>query len=273
MFDGFVNQSRGRADVHDVYIASVRGGPRRIEPGLSCDERNGVIRPDRRCPAEPRVAIQPRWYIDRRDLGRFRPIDGSDHFVSSLSLIVVQLAIGGLSALAVAWAAIAYWTGAPWELAGESLLVTAGWALLNAGLVALLARSILQHHHRRKVYRFAVQATGVITAHGASGPMRIVDLSALGVGWESELELAPGDLAWLRFSLGGDEIAAQVRVQGRRQAGSDFRYGGEFASLANEDRRLLVLYLYQRHAPAAFNRRRDAAAAPPDTHEALPTAS
>jgi cellulose synthase (UDP-forming) len=198
--------------------------------------------------------------------------DGSDHFGSSLSLILVQLTIGWLSTLAVGWAAFAYWAGAPWGLAGEPLLVTAGWALLNAGLVALLTRSILQHHHRRKVYRFAVETSGVIEAGELSGPARIVDLSAVGAGWESPVPIAPGQSATLRFSLGGEEIAAQVTVQSRRYDGAGFRYGAEFAAISDEDARRLILFLYQRHAPAIFERRRPTPATG-EGPEALPLAS
>ena len=178
--------------------------------------------------------------------------DGKDHLATELYHIGPQLVVGGLSATAAVWAAIGYLAGAPWELSGGSLLVTSAWAVFNAGLVLSLAHTVLRRHHRRALYRFQVELPGSLSSEHGHGIVRIVDLSALGVGWESALDIPRGATAVLQFAAGEAHVTAAVRIQGRRYVGGTFRYGGEFVGLDNGVQRDLVLFLYQQHAPVMF---------------------
>jgi cellulose synthase (UDP-forming) len=178
--------------------------------------------------------------------------DGKDHLAAELSHIGPQLAVGGLSAIAAVWAGLGYVVGAPWELSGGSLLVTSAWAIFNAGLVASVAHTILRRHHRRALYRFQVELPGSLSSEHGQGIVRIVDLSALGVGWESALEIPRGAPATLQFTVGEARVTAKLLVQSRRETSEGFRYGGEFIALADTAQRDLVLFLYQQHAPAMF---------------------
>lgn len=181
--------------------------------------------------------------------------DGRDHRLSNLSLISWQVGAGIASLLAVAWAAIGYWAGAAWQLTGVSLLITAGWALYNAGLVASLARAILVRPHRRKVYRFGLDLSASVTADERTAPARVEDLSSVGAGWLSPLALERGAHVNLRLRVGvSSHVEATVRVVSVRRHGEGFHYGSEFVELSEEARRAIVLFLYQQHAPVLFGR-------------------
>ena len=179
--------------------------------------------------------------------------DGQDHRLSNLSLISWQVGAGIASLLAVAWAAMGYWTGAAWQLTGVSLFITATWALYNAGLVASLARAIMIRPHRRKMYRFGLDIQASVTEGSRSAPARVDDLSSIGVGWLSPLKLEVGAIAGVRLKVSAASFAdATVRVVGVREHGEGFHYGSEFVGLSEDARRKIVLFLHQQHAPELF---------------------
>jgi cellulose synthase (UDP-forming) len=179
--------------------------------------------------------------------------DGRDHRLEDLRFIRVPLAIGLLSMLAVAWAGASWLTGARWQLQGWPLVVTAGWAVMNAGLVASLARTVLQKHHRRQAYRFAVDVPASVEFGDARGLGRVRDVSAVGLGFTSGLQLSRGDEVRLWVRPPENEpvsLVAEVLSVGRAEDG--YRYGAEFRSFVPGARERLILWLYQQHAPGLF---------------------
>lgn len=179
--------------------------------------------------------------------------DGADHRFANLRLIRWQLAAGCASIAAVGWAAAGFWAHAAWQLSGVSLLITVLWAFYNAGMVASLAQSILRRHHRRHIYRFDVDLPATVTIGRTSATARVRDLSAIGVGWDSPLALQRDDNVKLRFETSpGAFLDVNARAVSGRNDGGGFHYGGEFTHLSESARRLLVLFLYQQHAPTFF---------------------
>jgi len=179
--------------------------------------------------------------------------DGRDHRGANLRMIRWQIVVAIASVCAGLWAAVAFWTGAAWELTGVSLVITLCWALYNAGMIASLARMVLTKHHRRHMYRFDTDLRATVTDANVSAPARVEDLSGVGAGWIAPIELATGAIVSMRFETGeAAAIETQVRIASRRVHGTGFRYGGEFVALSEATRRQLVLFLYQRHAPSLF---------------------
>jgi cellulose synthase (UDP-forming) len=179
--------------------------------------------------------------------------DGQDHRYANLRLIRWQVAAGIASVAAVIWAGVGFWTDAAWQLSGVSLCITTGWALYNAGMIASLARSILQHHHRRHMYRFGIDLRAFVSDGKVSAPARVEDLSSIGAGWMSPLALERGAIVSMRFEANSAApVETRVRVASVRHHGQGFRYGGEFVELSEDSRRRLVLFLYQQHAPTLF---------------------
>lgn len=179
--------------------------------------------------------------------------DGRDHRLEDLRFIRVPLAIGLLSLLAIGWAGASWLTGARWQLQGWPLVVTAGWAVMNAGLVASLARSVLQKHHRRQAYRFSVDVAASVEFGDACGAGRVRDVSVVGLGFTTGLELSRGDEVRLWVRPPENEpvsLVAEVLSVGRAEDG--YRYGAEFRSFAPGARERLILWLYQQHAPGLF---------------------
>ncbi|MGK2964393.1 MAG: glycosyltransferase [Tepidiformaceae bacterium] len=175
---------------------------------------------------------------------------GVDHPAWNLRLIRWQLVVGVVSVAAASWAALAYWLDVSWKLTGPSLAMTAAWALFNAGMIAMLARSIAVRHHRRHVYRFPVVLPATFTYGRQRVLGTIVDLSGLGIGWESEVGLRRGSEVSVRVELDGDTaIRTRIRVLSTREVAGGFRHGGSFVALSERDRRNLILFLYQQHAP------------------------
>ena len=196
--------------------------------------------------------------------------DGVDHRFANLQLIRWQLGAGVASLVASVWALGSWYFGAAWHLPGLVLVMTAGWALVNAGMSASLARTIVRRHHRRQVYRFAVDDRAVVGTGSVVAPARVTDLSAIGAGWQSALELAPGDEATLRFEggmLAGMETQVKVASKHRLDgAVPTFHYGGEFSALTSGDQARLILALFQQQAPSVFRAGKPEAEllAPPD---------
>lgn len=182
--------------------------------------------------------------------------DNDDHRYANLKLIRWQVTAGIASIAAVVWAAMGFWTGAVWQLTGVSLLITAGWALYNAGMVASLSRAILLRRHRRHIYRFGIDLRAFISHDETSAPARIDDLSSIGAGWITPLPSAPGDIVRVRFATETSEVPVEAvaRVVSVRPHGMGHRCGVEFVELSEDARRRLVLFLYQHHAPTLFGR-------------------
>ena len=178
--------------------------------------------------------------------------DGKDHRAANLGMIRWQIGVAIASVCAGLWAAVAFWTGAAWELSGISLGITLCWALYNAGMIASLARMVLTKHHRRHMYRFDTDLRATVADANVSAPARVEDLSGVGAGWIAPIELATGAIVGMRFETGEAAIETEVRIASRRAHGTGFRYGGEFVALSEATRRQLVLFLYQRHAPSLF---------------------
>jgi cellulose synthase (UDP-forming) len=179
--------------------------------------------------------------------------DGHDHRLANLRLIRWQVGAGIASVAAVIWASVSFWGGAAWQLTGFSLLITTAWALYNAGMIASLARSILQRPHRRHLYRFGIDLRAFVSNGKVSAPARIDDLSSIGAGWISPLAIGSGEVLKVRFEIGeSTPVEAQVRIVSVRRHGQGFRYGSEFVDLPEDARRRLVLFLYQQHAPTLF---------------------
>ncbi len=181
--------------------------------------------------------------------------DGRDHHWNNLRLIRWQIAAGIASIAAALWAAVAFLTGAAWELSGVSLGITAAWALYNAGMIASLTQVILRRHHRRQLYRFGVDLRAAVTNGIVSAPARVEDLSSIGAGLITPLDVNAGVALDMRFQVREDQwVQARARVTARRPHGTGFRYGCSFVELPEDARRQLVLFLYQQHAPALFAR-------------------
>jgi cellulose synthase (UDP-forming) len=179
--------------------------------------------------------------------------DGHDHRWSNLALVRWQIVAGVASLAAVVWAAAGYLTGAAWQLSGISLAITSAWALYNAAMIASVVQTILQRHHRRQLYRFGVDLRAFVSDGAISAPARIEDLSGIGAGFISPLELQAGAAVDVRLEVAPQQsVEARVRVQTVRRHGTGFRYGVEFVELPESSRRRLVLFLYQQHAPSLF---------------------
>jgi len=180
--------------------------------------------------------------------------DGGDHRLAELRNIRAQLGFGVASLAAAAWAAVAVVADAPWQLQGLDLFMTAGWALMNSFLVASLVRTLLQRHHRRRVYRFPVDLRARVSAEGVTAPARLTDLSGLGAGFECPGHFPVGSTVTLSFETQpGRPIGATIQLSMVRDLGDGrAQYGGAFTELRDADRRQLVLFLYQLHAPSLF---------------------
>ncbi|HET7738037.1 MAG TPA: PilZ domain-containing protein, partial [Tepidiformaceae bacterium] len=166
---------------------------------------------------------------------------------------------------AAGWAALAYWLGVSWQLTGPSLAMTAAWALFNAGLIFSLARSIAVRHHRRHVYRFPVELPATFTYGRQRVLGTVVDLSGIGIGWESEVGLRRGSEVSVRLELDRDTtLRTRIKVLSAREVAGGFRHGGSFVALSERDRRTLILFLYQQHAPETL------AGLPGELHSPIP---
>jgi hypothetical protein len=159
---------------------------------------------------------------------------------------------------AVVWAATAAIAGAPWELSGASLALTTAWALFNAGLLFSVVRTVLRRHHRRKLYRFAVDLPLTVTIGRRSAVGRVEDISAIGLGGLVPVAVTPGDTVVVKIPAGPDtSIVSSLRVKGCRPEGDGFRFGGEFENMGATAERKLVLFLYHRVAPLSLHTSED----------------
>jgi hypothetical protein len=120
-------------------------------------------------------------------------------------------------------------------------------------MIASLAQSIVQRHHRRHMYRFGIDLRAFVSDGKVSAPARVEDLSSIGAGWISSLAIERGAIVTMRFETNSAApVETRVRVASVRPEGQGFRYGGEFVDLSEDARRRLVLFLYQQHAPTLF---------------------
>jgi len=176
---------------------------------------------------------------------------GDDHRLHVLRHVRFQLAAGIICAAAAIWGAVSWALGAPWALSGVSLLITIGWAGVNAGMVGLLVRSILRRHHRRGVYRFEVAVPLRVKRGRRWLETTTADVSTAGVGFDSDTWFEAGQKVDLVFSPeSASPIAARGHISSCRRAGDHFRVGAEFERLSADDERRLVLMLFQGVAPA-----------------------
>ncbi len=169
--------------------------------------------------------------------------------ISSLKIIRYQIGLGVLSALAVAWAFAGIALDAPWQLTGLSFVLTVAWAVFNAGLVFIVARSILVRRHRREVYRFDVDLPMRVSDDGREVLSRAKDFSALGVGWESPVAFETGQdlVCQVRTENGWIELPVKVTMCTARDG--RFRVGGEFHDLSSVASAALIIMLFQKIAP------------------------
>ncbi len=173
-----------------------------------------------------------------------------------LRLIRTQLIAGALCTVSAVWAVASWLGGAAWALSGVSLVVTIGWAAFNAGIVGLLARSVLRRHHRRQMYRFAVQVPVVIRQGRRQQHTETLDLSTTGMGWRSPSWYARGSRVSVEIQApGGGAIPATAVVTLCQADGPGFRVGAEFTGLSAESERRLILLLFQRLAPETVHGR------------------
>ncbi len=178
----------------------------------------------------------------------------TDSRFRALKLVKFQLALGGLCLVAAVWAIGGAIVGAPWRLSFMALVMTAIWAVVNAGMAASLARTILRRHHRRSVYRFPVSVPLAVSVAGTTSSVTASDISAVGIGWHARAALAPGCL--VHACLAPNAVAAieaELKVTSCRPAGEElFQIGAEITSLSPESQRALVLFLFQTVAPESL---------------------
>jgi cellulose synthase (UDP-forming) len=162
-----------------------------------------------------------------------------------------QLAVGGLCAAAAAWGLASWFFGAAWALTGVSLFVTIGWAGFNAGIIGLLARSVLRRHHRRQVYRFPVRVPLVVKQGPRELKTETLDLSTTGAGWRSPRWYARGShVSLVLHPPTGEAITARATITLCQPDGAGgFRIGAEFGELPAGVELQLILLLFQRLAP------------------------
>ncbi len=174
----------------------------------------------------------------------------NDDRVGVLRLIRSQLVAGAICSAAAIWAIVSWTMDAPWALSGMGLLFSLPWALANVGFLVTLVRSLLRRHHRRDVYRFAVDMPMAITTADSSTVVRTIDLSTSGVGWQSDRPYQPGSelTVLLRPST---PVSCQVRaaVMSCHPSAAGYRIGAEFRDLSPENERWLILFLFQTSAP------------------------
>lgn len=178
----------------------------------------------------------------------------TDSRFRALKLVKFQLALGGLCLVSAVWAISSAIIGAPWRLSFLALVMTAVWAVINAGMVASLAGTVLRRHHRRSVYRFPVDVPLSVTIAGTTASVTARDISALGIGWQSLGAVAPGCVVHSCLEPGaGPAIEADLRVTSCRPGGDGlFDIGAEITSLSPESQRALVLFLFQTVAPQSL---------------------
>ncbi len=172
-----------------------------------------------------------------------------DNRVGMLRLIRSQLVVGAICLSAAVWAIISWMTGAPWALSGTGLLFSLPWALVNVGLLLTLVRSLLRRHHRREVYRFAVDVPMAVIGNRKLAITRTLDLSTTGVGWSSDRPYPPGrELTLLIDPSVLSSRQVQAVVTACWPDGHGYRVGAEFRNLEDEDERTLILFLFHRSA-------------------------
>lgn len=162
-----------------------------------------------------------------------------------------QLIVGGLCAASAVWGMVSWLLGAAWALTGVSLFVTIAWAGFNAGLIGLLARSVLRRHHRRQVYRFPVHVPVVVRQGRRQQKAETLDLSTTGLGWRSPGWYARGTRVRLEIQppAGGPITATATITLCRSEGSAGFRVGAEFSDLPAVAERQLILLLFQGLAP------------------------
>ncbi|HQW51205.1 MAG TPA: glycosyltransferase [Tepidiformaceae bacterium] len=167
-----------------------------------------------------------------------------------------QIFVGGFCLVAAIWGLASWLLGASWALTGVSLLVTIGWAGFNAGLIGLLARSVLRRQHRRQVYRFPVQVPIVVKHGRRQQETETVDLSTAGLGWHSPTWYERGTGVTIEIQpANGQAIPVRATITLCRAEGTaGFRVGAEFTGIPADVERQLILMLYQGLAPGTVHR-------------------
>ncbi len=179
---------------------------------------------------------------------------GDGHRLFVLWQIRTQVTLGALCAIAALWGAASWAFGAPWALSGMSLLVTIAWASANAGLVALLIRSVLNRHHRREVYRFEVTIPVVVTTARRKNSAKTVDVSTRGFGWNSGPWYAVGQQVEVELHPpSADAIQARAAVTSCIKVDGHFRVGAEFREMTPQTEKQLVMALFHEVAPGQLS--------------------
>jgi cellulose synthase (UDP-forming) len=179
--------------------------------------------------------------------------EGRDTRLAQMSLVRWQIAAGIACVAAIVWGATLYFTGRTTELTGIAFVITLGWALFNAGMVASLVRWIMRRPHRRAAYRFTADIPVVVwDQNGGQELCRTADVSALGIAWMTRTYYPPGSRLHVRLRPPGvPPVAATVEVVECRPSADreTLRCAGAFEELDAISRRALIMFLFQQVAP------------------------
>ncbi|MCS6802728.1 MAG: PilZ domain-containing protein, partial [Dehalococcoidia bacterium] len=128
----------------------------------------------------------------------------------------------------------------------DIILAMVGWAVANAGILALGIRAVLQRLHARATYRFPVQVTiGLTDVAGRLVKGKAVDLSPTGVGVCFGEPVTLGKAVSVVIELPSGLIGARGEVRYvAPQPDGNIKVGVRFIALHPADRERLIFFLY-----------------------------
>jgi c-di-GMP-binding flagellar brake protein YcgR len=115
---------------------------------------------------------------------------------------------------------------------------------------------VLQRHHRRDVFRFALDLPLTVSIGSVEAQARTTDVSASGLGWISERWYGEGQKVQVSLRTRSSELpivsTADVAVC-RRISPGKFKVGAVFTDMSAESERRLILTLFQAVAPTSVS--------------------
>lgn len=175
--------------------------------------------------------------------------DRSREFTGAVPHMLLLISTAG----AIIWAARTIYLDEMGSTHQFALMLTAIWAVYNAGMVGGAVRAVLTRAHRRSQYRFAAQVPvrcePLDAAAGPAFDAWTTNLSPDGLGFQHRSSLPTGLQLRVRIDLpGGRPIRSTAIVMNAsstdREHSRACRIGAAFTEISDDDRDALRMFLF-----------------------------
>lgn len=163
----------------------------------------------------------------------------------TIPYVLVMIASVG----AIAWAIRTEAFDTPSTSVRLALVLTALWAVYNAGVVALVTHAVLGRAHRRNAYRFDVRVPVEVRVIGRDKKWRSTetgDVNPAGLSFFLDEELSLGQQVEMRLRLTTGTVVRRTAVVMNSHPSEEgrCRIGARFIEIAEHDRNHLTLALF-----------------------------